>query len=97
MDVRLAHVSQISASWIAQEALADWEPTWSPELIHLPPGHQLILALKPLYNVSSEQDVSSHMADTLTYFPVEYSGELQMRVCLYESQSATVLSDWRGN
>lgn len=75
MDVRLTNVGQISASWIAQEALADWEPTWLPELIHLPPGHQLILALKPLYNINSGQDVSLYMADPLTYFHGEYSNK----------------------
>lgn len=30
LAVRLANVSQISATWIAQEALADMEPTWLP-------------------------------------------------------------------
>lgn len=44
LGVRQASGSQISASCIAQEALADCKPTWLSEWIHLPPGRQLMLA-----------------------------------------------------
>lgn len=53
--VKLANVSQISANWIAQEALADLEPTWLPLVDMGACRHQLIVSLKPRYDVNNDK------------------------------------------
>lgn len=53
LNIGLVNVSQILASWIAQEALANWERTWLLECFHSASGHHLILALQPLCDVSN--------------------------------------------
>lgn len=49
LDVGLANVSRVSASWIAQEASVGREPTWLLEWIQSPP--QLPLPSKRLTRV----------------------------------------------